>query len=92
MHDLMEMRFIAIEVALGHGTKATILSKTLEFLEASFKAKGYFPDLVRWYISDVIPMPVNVWGAYFQWHEGISWQDALKDVQAEKQQRDRQQP
>ncbi len=55
MHDLLEMRFIAIEVALGNGPKAAILSKTLNILEDSFKGKGVPPELARWYMSEVIP-------------------------------------
>ena len=36
-------------------TKAQVLTKTLNALEASFKKKGYPADLVKWYMGDVIP-------------------------------------
>jgi hypothetical protein len=54
-YELIEMRFIAVELGLGHRTKATVLSKTLNALEASFKKKGHPEDLVKWYMGDVIP-------------------------------------
>jgi hypothetical protein len=55
MYELIEMRFIAVELGLGHRTKAAVLTKTLNALEASFKKKGHPADLVKWYMGDVIP-------------------------------------
>jgi hypothetical protein len=54
-YELIEMRFIAVELGLGHKAQATIVSKTLHALEDSFKRKGYAGDLVKWYFDDVIP-------------------------------------
>jgi hypothetical protein len=55
MYELVEMRFIAVELGLGHRTKAAVLTKTLNALEASFKKKGHPADLVKWYMGDVVP-------------------------------------
>lgn len=54
-YELIEMRFIAVELGLGHKSKAVIVSKTLHTLEESFKKKGYAPELVKWYFDDVVP-------------------------------------
>ncbi len=35
-------------------------------------------------VHALILLPINVWGAYFLWHEGISWQEALKGSRDEK--------
>ena len=55
MFELIEMRFIAVELGLGHRTKAAVLTKTLNALEGSFKKKGHPADLVKWYMGDVVP-------------------------------------
>ena len=55
MFELIEMRFIAVELGLGHRTKAAVLTKTLNALESSFKKKGHPADLVKWYMGDVVP-------------------------------------
>jgi hypothetical protein len=54
-YELIEMRFIAVELGLGHRAKAAILTKTLNALESSFAKKGHPADLVKWYMGDVIP-------------------------------------
>jgi hypothetical protein len=54
-YELIEMRFIAVELGLGHRAQAAIVSKTLHNLEASFKKQGHAQDLVKWYFDDVIP-------------------------------------
>jgi len=54
-YELVEMRFIAVELGLGHRTKAQVLTKTLNALEASFKKKAHPADLVKWYMGDVVP-------------------------------------
>lgn len=55
MYELIEMRFIAVELGLGHKAKAVIVSKTLHALEESFKKKGHPAPLVKWYFDDVVP-------------------------------------
>lgn len=40
-------------------------------------------------VHAVILLPINVWGAYFLWHEGISWQDALRGSRDEKRQKEK---
>jgi uncharacterized protein (TIRG00374 family) len=40
-------------------------------------------------VHALVLLPINVWGAYFLWHEGISWQDALKGSQNEKRQKEK---
>ncbi len=40
-------------------------------------------------VHALVILPINVWGAYFLWHEGISWQDALKGSQEEKKQKEK---
>jgi hypothetical protein len=54
-YELIEMRFIAVELGLGHRQKAAILTKTLNALENSFKKKNHPADLVKWYMGDVVP-------------------------------------
>jgi hypothetical protein len=54
-YELIEMRFIAVELALGHRVQASIVSKTLHALEASFAQKAYPKELVKWYFDDVVP-------------------------------------
>ena len=40
-------------------------------------------------VHALILLPINVWGAYFLWHEGISWQEALQGSQNEKKQKEK---
>lgn len=54
-YELIEMRFIAVELGLGHKSKAVIVSKTLHALEDSFRKAGHPPALVKWYFDDVVP-------------------------------------
>lgn len=54
-YELIEMRFIACELGLGHRQKAVIVSRTLQALEASFAKKAHSPALVKWFFDDVIP-------------------------------------
>lgn len=54
-YELIEMRFIAVELGLGHRSQATIVSKTLHALEDSFAKKGHPAALVKWYFDDVVP-------------------------------------
>jgi len=55
LFELIEMRFIACELGLGHGTKDKIVTKTLHALEESFVKKGWPRELVKWYFDDVVP-------------------------------------
>ncbi len=55
LHDLMEMRFIAIELGLGVRAKGFLISQTLQAIEAAFEKKGYPPELVKWYLAEVVP-------------------------------------
>ena len=55
LYELMEMRFIAIELGLGARTKGFVVGRTLDALEKSFSKKGYDAALLKWYRSDVIP-------------------------------------
>jgi hypothetical protein len=55
MYELIEMRFIAVELGLGHKAQSVIVSKTLHALEESFKKKGHPAPLVKWYFDDVVP-------------------------------------
>ena len=36
-------------------------------------------------VHAIILMPINLWGAWFLWHEGISFQDALRSGGTEKE-------
>jgi uncharacterized protein (TIRG00374 family) len=40
-------------------------------------------------VHALILLPINAWGAYFLWHEGISWQEALKGSRDEKRQKEK---
>lgn len=55
LYELLEMRFIAIELGLGARTKGFVVGRTLDFLEKSFAKKGYDLKLVEWFSSDVVP-------------------------------------
>jgi hypothetical protein len=55
MYELIEMRFIAVELGLGARTKGFVVGKTLDALDKQFKKKAYDPALVKWYQNDVIP-------------------------------------
>jgi hypothetical protein len=55
MYELIEMRFIAVELGLGARTKGFVVAKTLDALDKNFKKKGYDHALVTWYQNDVIP-------------------------------------
>jgi hypothetical protein len=55
MYELIEMRFIAVELGLGARTKGFVVGKTLDALDKAFKKKGYDPALVKWYQNDVVP-------------------------------------
>jgi hypothetical protein len=55
MYELIEMRFIAVELGLGARTKGFVVGKTLDALDRSFKKKGYDPAMLKWYQNDVIP-------------------------------------
>jgi uncharacterized protein (TIRG00374 family) len=50
------------------------------------KAQGLAYILV---VHALILLPINAWGAYFLWHEGISWQEALKGSRDEKRQKEK---
>jgi hypothetical protein len=54
-YELTEMRFIACELGLGHRQKATIVSRTLQALEASFPKKGHPAPLTAWYFNEAVP-------------------------------------
>ena len=53
--ELMEMRFIAVELGLGARTKGFVVGKALDALEKNFAKKGYDRALVKWYQNDVTP-------------------------------------
>lgn len=55
LYELIEMRFIAVELGLGARTKGFVVSKTLDALDKAFKKKAYDPGLIKWYQNDVIP-------------------------------------
>ena len=40
-------------------------------------------------VHAVVLLPINVWGAYFLWHEGISWQEALRGSRDEKKKKEK---
>ena len=40
-------------------------------------------------VHALILLPINAWGAYFLWHEGISWQEALQGSREEKKQKEK---
>jgi hypothetical protein len=54
-YELIEMRFIAIELGLGIKQKGVVVSKMLDLIEHDFKSKGYGAELIKWYMDDVIP-------------------------------------
>jgi hypothetical protein len=58
LHDLLEIRFIAMEVGLGVGPKGAMVSQTLHALEQHFAKQKISQDLIHWYFSDVIPSTV----------------------------------
>jgi hypothetical protein len=55
LYELIEMRFIAVELGLGARTKGFVVGKTLDALDKTFKKKGYDAALTKWYQNDVIP-------------------------------------
>jgi hypothetical protein len=55
LYELLEMRFIAVELGLGARTKGFVVGKTLDALEKSFAKKGYDAALLQWYRHDVVP-------------------------------------
>lgn len=54
-YELTEMRFIALELGLGHRQKAAIVSRTLHALEAAFPKQGHSAALVAWYFNEAVP-------------------------------------
>ena len=54
-YELTEMRFIALELGLGHRQKAAIVSRTLHALEVAFPKQGHPPALVAWYFNEAVP-------------------------------------
>jgi hypothetical protein len=55
LYELIEMRFIAVELGLGARTKGFVVGKTLDALDKTFKKKGCDAALMKWYQNDVIP-------------------------------------
>lgn len=55
LYELIEMRFIAVELGLGARTKGFVIGKTLDALDRNFKKKGYDAAMIKWYQNDVIP-------------------------------------
>ena len=50
------------------------------------KAQGLAYILV---VHGVVLIPINIWGAYFLWHEGISMQEALRGSRDEKKKKEK---
>jgi hypothetical protein len=55
LYELIEMRFIAVELGLGARTKGFVVGKALDAMDKAFKKKGYDAALLKWYQNDVIP-------------------------------------
>jgi len=55
MYELIEMRFIAVELGLGARTKGFVVGKALDALDKTFKKKAFDPAMVKWYQNEVIP-------------------------------------
>ncbi len=55
MYELIEMRFIAVELGLGARTKGFVIGKTLDALDKAFKKAAYDPAVVKWYQNEVVP-------------------------------------
>jgi hypothetical protein len=54
-YELIEMRFIAVELGLGARAKGFIIGHTLDAVDKAFAKKGYDKALVKWFQNDVIP-------------------------------------
>ncbi len=55
LYELIEMRFIGVELGLGARTKGFVVSKALDGMEKNFKKNAYDAALVKWYQADVVP-------------------------------------